>query len=77
MCLKEGTTQLATKVDHITPLAKGGNDEDGNTRNLCAEHHRIVTAQQFGHATTQQARGCDRAGRPIDPTHPWCRRPAP
>jgi 5-methylcytosine-specific restriction protein A len=49
MCLDEGTTRLATVVDHITPLALGGEDVDRNTRNLCDPHHLKVTAEQFGH----------------------------
>ena len=76
-CVEEGVTRLATRVDHIRPLALGGSDEDSNTRNLCEPHHRIVTAEQFGHATSTHQRGCDRAGRPIDPAHPWSRRAGP
>jgi len=73
LCLKEGRTTEATRVDHIRPLARGGSDVDSNTRNLCVEHHRAVTVEQFGHATSNRQRGCDRSGRPIDPSHPWCR----
>ncbi|HYI43675.1 MAG TPA: HNH endonuclease signature motif containing protein [Sphingomicrobium sp.] len=46
MCLPRPV--IATVVDHIVPLALGGSDEDSNTRNLCDEHHRQVTAEQFG-----------------------------
>lgn len=38
----------AVVVDHEKPLAHGGPDIDENTRNLCAECHRRVTAEQFG-----------------------------
>lgn len=76
MCLAEGRTEAATKVDHIKPLAKGGSDEDSNTRNLCDPHHKQVTVEQFGHATSTHLRGCDASGRPVDPAHPWSRRPA-
>lgn len=76
MCMAEGRTTIATVVDHEMPLALGGTDEDSNTRNLCDPHHVQVTAEQFGHDTSHQVRGCDRTGRPIDPTHPWSRRPA-
>lgn len=41
--------RTADVVDHIVPLALGGEDIDDNTRNLCDEHHRIRTAEQFGH----------------------------
>lgn len=46
-CLPRVTA--ATVVDHITPLAHGGSDEDENTRNLCKTCHDAVTAEQFGH----------------------------
>lgn len=68
MCLDEGVTRPATKVDHIKPLALGGSDDDGNTRNLCDPHHDGVTRQQFG----QRERisfGVD--GLPTDPSDPW------
>ncbi len=74
ICIEQGVTRLATVVDHIKPLAKGGSDEDSNTRNLCGPHHRMVTADQFDQAVSRQARGCDAKGRPIDPQHPWSRR---
>lgn len=49
-CLAETPTRItrAVVVDHITPLAHGGSDEDENTRNLCADHDRQRTAEQFG-----------------------------
>lgn len=48
MCAAQGIMRLADEVDHIIPLAKGGKDIDENTRNLCDEHHKQVTAEQFG-----------------------------
>ena len=48
-CKASGATRTADIVDHIVPLAKGGADTDENTRNLCDQHHREVTAEQFGH----------------------------
>lgn len=48
MCSAKGRTTIATVVDHIKPLALGGTDEDDNCRNLCHEHHRDVSAEQFG-----------------------------
>lgn len=48
LCLPDRVT-LANVVDHIIPLAHGGPDTDENTRNLCDDHHRQVTAGQFGH----------------------------
>lgn len=48
-CLREGRSQVAKAVDHIKPLALGGEDIDSNTRNLCDPHHAKRTAEQFGH----------------------------
>lgn len=48
MCQAQGVIRLAEEVDHIIPLARGGKDVDENTRNLCREHHLMVTAEQFG-----------------------------
>lgn len=67
-CDAKGLTVFATVVDHIKPLALGGTDDDENTRNLCDDCHRDVTAEQFGHRAVG---GCDADGLPIDPSHPW------
>ena len=61
----------STVPDHIRPLAKGGSDEDDNIRCLCARHHRIRTAEQFG--TAVRLSGCGADGLPTDPDHPWNR----
>jgi 5-methylcytosine-specific restriction enzyme A len=51
MCLAEDPPRvtIATVVNHKTPLAHGGSDDDGNTENLCRPHDLKVTAEQFGH----------------------------
>lgn len=72
MCMADGHTTLATVVDHVVPLARGGDDVDANTRNLCDRHHEQVTATQFGRVDRSR-RGVDRDGRPLDPDHPWRR----
>jgi 5-methylcytosine-specific restriction protein A len=74
MCLNEGRTELATIVNHKIPLARGGEDTDQNTENLCDRHDELVTAQQFGKAEPIEARGVNAAGRPTSPDHPWNRR---
>ena len=48
MCRARGIIRLATVVDHVIPLSRGGLDVDENCRNLCDEHNRIVTAEQLG-----------------------------
>jgi 5-methylcytosine-specific restriction protein A len=75
LCRAAGRTRVATVVDHIKPLAHGGSDRDDNTRNLCDEHHREVTAEQFGHQVARGKRGVDASGRPLDRDHPWSTRP--
>ncbi|WP_394658436.1 HNH endonuclease [uncultured Novosphingobium sp.] len=73
MCDAEGLTTLATVVNHKVPLARGGDDSDANTENLCARHDAIVTAQQFGMAQPVEAKGVGRDGRPTSADHPWNR----
>lgn len=73
MCRAAGRVEHATRVDHIKPLAQGGSDEDGNTRNLCEPHHLQVTAEQFGTDRSAGLGGCDARGLPTDPRHPWNR----
>ena len=75
MCGALNRTAIATVVDHIVPLAKGGSDDDSNTRNLCDEHHREVGVIQFEQHAATGARGIGRSGRPTSPDHPWNRRP--
>lgn len=53
-CKKKGKTRPAHVVDHIVPLAKGGTDEDSNTRNLCNDCHYEVGGEQFGHRVKRQ-----------------------
>ena len=72
-CLAEDRVTLATVVNHILPLARGGEDIDSNTENLCAEHDAIVTAAQFGKAEAVRGKGVGRDGRPTSGDHPWNR----
>ena len=53
-CKERGLVTAATTVDHIVPLALGGEDTDENCRSLCDECHKIVTAEQFGHRAPKQ-----------------------
>jgi 5-methylcytosine-specific restriction protein A len=72
-CLELNRVTPAVVVNHITPLAHGGSDEDSNTENVCREHDLIETAKQFGHQVTADGRGIGRSGRPTSPDHPWNR----
>lgn len=71
LCLAAALTREATRVDHIKPLALGGDDVDDNTRNLCEAHHREVTVEQFGQQVAAGRRGIDADGRPTSADHPW------
>lgn len=58
-CIEQGKVSIATVVDHILPLAHGGEDVDSNTRNLCRDHDLEVTAQQFGYKAPKPTIGVD------------------
>jgi 5-methylcytosine-specific restriction protein A len=47
ICAGAGRTTIATRVDHIKPLALGGLDLDANCRSLCVPCHTAVTREQF------------------------------
>lgn len=47
-CKANGRVSVATVVNHIIPLAHGGEDVDENTENLCDKCDERVTAEQFG-----------------------------
>lgn len=48
-CKKVGRVSMATEVDHIVPLFKGGTDDLENLQGLCSEHHRIKTNSDLGY----------------------------
>lgn len=49
-CQAEGRITIATELDHITPLDKGGEDDDpDNWQGLCRECHRAKTAKDMGY----------------------------
>lgn len=62
-CKEQGKVTLATVPDHIVPLSQGGTDTDDNIRCLCDVHHRLRTAEQFGHLVRKEI---GRDGWPID-----------
>ena len=49
-CQREGRITTATQVDHITPKAKGGGDEDGNLQAICDAHHAEKSAREAAEA---------------------------
>jgi hypothetical protein len=45
-CKKRGIIRPTKIIDHVTPLALGGSDEDENTQGLCLLHNAIKTAAE-------------------------------
>lgn len=48
-CKSAGIIRASSVPDHIIPLAQGGTDDALNIRCLCADCHKVRTAEQFGH----------------------------
>ena len=48
LCIVEDCDEAATDVDHIIPLAEGGNDSAENLQALCHAHHSRKTAMSDG-----------------------------
>src|SRR3989304_7745274 len=67
MCEAEGRVTIATELDHIVPLYKGGNDEPENRQGLCSACHEVKTRRDMG----QSVKGCDENGMAQDAAHPW------
>jgi 5-methylcytosine-specific restriction protein A len=53
-CLRASRVTPASQVDHITPKAKGGTDDEGNLEAICAECHMIKTAKESGRPLRQR-----------------------
>ena len=50
-CAAEGLTVAATELDHIVPLAHGGElMDEANVQPLCEAHHAAKTDRDFGYA---------------------------
>ncbi|MGF2654853.1 HNH endonuclease [Serratia marcescens] len=45
-CLRRGAITEADCVDHIVPLAHGGDDSEANLQSLCTPCHRAKTARE-------------------------------
>jgi 5-methylcytosine-specific restriction enzyme A len=70
MCLDQGHVTAATTVDHIKPHKGDWSlfSDPANLQSLCPSHHSSTKQREeaVGHAI-----GCDDAGLPLDPDHPW------
>jgi 5-methylcytosine-specific restriction protein A len=45
-CEERGIVTAATEVDHVTPLWKGGADDESNLQSLCTPDHDDKTAAE-------------------------------
>lgn len=48
-CRRAGRLTPATEVDHITPLAEGGTDDETNLESICTPCHRRKTGKRAWH----------------------------
>lgn len=62
ICQANGSTMIATDVDHITPKAAGGSDDMSNLQSLCRKCHDRKTIEDGG-GTVKATIGLD--GWPI------------
>ena len=46
-CQRNGRLREATQVDHITPLHRGGQDNDANLEAICANCHDAKTSSEM------------------------------
>jgi 5-methylcytosine-specific restriction protein A len=77
ICETDGCGYETKHVDHRQSIARGGAKLDPrNLRGLCHSCHSRKTAK-FDMPGRRQgvqslgAKGCDAAGRPLDPNHHW------
>lgn len=49
ICHENGHCVVGVELDHITPISKGGTNDETNLQFLCAECHRAKTARDLGH----------------------------
>lgn len=71
-CHSRGIITLATEVDHIVPMSKGGDAWDtDNLQPLCKPCHSSKTSVDAGRSPV--LKGATTTGEPIDPNHPWHR----
>lgn len=71
-----GRLTPATEVDHIVPIARGGDALDwDNLKSACRPCHSSKTALEDGGFGRKPGRarvkGCDAQGRPLDQGHWW------
>ena len=55
-CEERHQISIATQLDHIVPLFKGGEDDYPNLQGLCDPCHDAKTAQDMGHTQKPKTR---------------------
>lgn len=70
MCLAVGRVTPMAVCDHIDPKSKKDPEGffAGPFQSLCQPHHDSTKAREEARGYVI---GCDVAGRPLDPEHPW------
>ena len=48
VCLKKGRLTPGNEVDHITPKATGGTDDEDNLQTICTACHKEKTIKETG-----------------------------
>jgi len=72
-CQPGSRRQLATEVDHVKAITAGGDPLDWeNLRSCCHECHsrKTLYVERMGRNRVP-VKGCDAAGKPLDPVHWW------
>ena len=46
-CERRGVVTIATQLDHVIPLFRGGRDDESNLQSLCLEDHLAKTAEEL------------------------------
>jgi 5-methylcytosine-specific restriction endonuclease McrA len=68
ICEKSGRFSLASEVDHIIPLSKGGSDDEDNLQSICRSCHDDKTRTDLG---MKAKTAIDASGLPLSPGHHW------
>jgi 5-methylcytosine-specific restriction enzyme A len=55
-CLAKNRPTPATEVDHVTPKAKGGTDDDDNLQAICHDCHKAKTEVEAAEAQGRKVR---------------------
>jgi len=67
-CKRMGKLTPGAEVDHIKPLAHGGDHSSDNLEYLCRACHAFKTAREH---SGRALPGCDIDGLPTDSAHHW------